>query len=91
MMWLVSWAVARQYLSKAYIPNCWKQSPELLCYHDWATSVGHDLQHVTVPQEAETREHTTGPLQLSPHLTLHSFLTRSIITSFMLKLALLHS
>ena len=80
MMWLVGWAVARQHLSKAYTPECWKQSPELLCYCDRAASVRHDLQHITVPQEAETGELTTGPLQLFPHLTVYNFLTRSIIT-----------
>ena len=78
-MWLVSWAVARQHLSKADTPYCWKHSPNLLCYRDRVSTVRHDPQHITVSQETETRELTTPPIQLTFDLTVYSFLKRSII------------
>ena len=79
MMWLVSWAVARQHLSKADTPHCWKHSSDLLCYCDWVSTVRHNPQHITLPQETETRELTTPPIQLSFDLTVYSFLKRNII------------
>ena len=64
-MKLVTLVVARQHLCKADSLHSWKHCPDLMCYCNGVSTVRHYSQYITVPKEAETRELTTPPLQLS--------------------------